>query len=529
MCLSETPANGLIPGFHPPKQPTSKPPIAIKYPPNTANWQSFLHKAPGLIHSKDSPSLCGQVKFNMTEQTLVFDRELIRRYDRQGPRYTSYPTAVQFHEGFGVTHYLEQARRTNEAAKPTPLSLYFHIPFCATVCFYCACNKVVTKNPAHTVRYLDCLIQEIKMQGQLFGKSRKVEQLHWGGGTPTFLNQDQMQRLMDETREHFCLSDGDEGEYSIEIDPRTVDVARVGFLRALGFNRLSMGVQDFDPAVQKAVNRVQSADQTLAIIRAARETGFHSVSLDLIYGLPFQSVDSFDRTLTRVVESGPDRISLFNYAHLPHLFKTQRQIDESALPAPEEKLRIFRHAIERLTGAGYVYIGMDHFAKPLDELAVAQREGKLSRNFQGYATHGDCDIVGLGVSAIGRVGSSYSQNERTLEQYQARIEGGDLAIFRGVELTADDILRREVINQLICHFEVQAGHFKARHTIGFWDYFAAEWGQLTAMQADGLLVMGSQGLRVLPAGRLLIRNICMVFDHYLGSQADDTVRFSKVI
>ncbi|MCX7109227.1 MAG: oxygen-independent coproporphyrinogen III oxidase [Proteobacteria bacterium] len=465
----------------------------------------------------------------MTEQTLVFDRELIRRYDRQGPRYTSYPTAVQFHDGFGVKQYLEQARCTNEAAKPAPLSLYFHIPFCATVCFYCACNKVVTKNQAHTLRYLDCLSLEIERQGKLFDKSRKVEQLHWGGGTPTFLNQAQMQRLMDETRKNFSLHDDDEGEYSIEIDPRTVDVARIGFLRALGFNRLSMGVQDFDPIVQKAVNRVQSEDQTLAIIHAARETGFHSVSLDLIYGLPFQSVDSFDQTLTRVVEASPDRISVFNYAHLPHLFKTQRQIDETALPAPEEKLRIFRHAIERLTGAGYVYIGMDHFAKPFDELAVAQREGKLSRNFQGYATHGDCDIVGMGVSAIGRIGRSYSQNERDLEQYQMRIETGGLAVFRGVGLTGDDVLRRDVINQLICHFELKAVDYETRYAIDFWVCFAAEREQLTVMQEDGLLKMDSQGLQVLPAGRLLIRNICMVFDYYLNSQADDKVRYSKVI
>ncbi|MEI7867658.1 MAG: oxygen-independent coproporphyrinogen III oxidase [Candidatus Methylumidiphilus sp.] len=465
----------------------------------------------------------------MTEQTLVFDRELIRRYDRQGPRYTSYPTAVQFHDGFGVKQYLEQARCTNEAAKPAPLSLYFHIPFCATVCFYCACNKVVTKNQAHTLRYLDCLSLEIERQGKLFDKSRKVEQLHWGGGTPTFLNQAQMQRLMDETRKNFYLSDDDEGEYSIEIDPRTVDVARIGFLRALGFNRLSMGVQDFDPTVQKAVNRVQSEDQTLAIIHAARETGFHSVSLDLIYGLPFQSVDSFDQTLTRVAEASPDRISVFNYAHLPHLFKTQRQIDETALPAPEEKLRIFRRAIERLTDAGYVYIGMDHFAKPLDELAVAQREGKLSRNFQGYATHGDCDIVGMGVSAIGRIGRSYSQNERDLEQYQVRIESGGLAVFRGVGLTGDDVLRRDVINQLICHFELNAVDFETRYAVDFWGYFAAEWEQLTVMQEDGLLKMDSQGLQVLPAGRLLIRNICMVFDHYLNNQANDKVRYSKVI
>ena len=463
----------------------------------------------------------------MTELTLVFDRELIRRYDRQGPRYTSYPTAVQFNDGYGVSHYNKHAHGTNEEQKPAPLSLYFHIPFCATVCFYCACNKVVTKNQAHTVRYLDCLSLEIEKQGGLFDKSRKVEQLHWGGGTPTFLNQQQMGRLMEETRRHFHLID--DGEYSIEIDPRTVDPERIVFLRDLGFNRLSLGVQDFDPTVQQAVNRIQSEEQTLGIIDAARGAGFKSVSLDLIYGLPFQSVDSFDKTLNRVIDASPDRISVFNYAHLPHLFKTQRQIDEGALPLPEEKLRIFRHAIERLSDAGYVYIGMDHFAKPFDELAVAQREGKLSRNFQGYATHGDCDIVGMGVSAIGRIGNSYSQNERDLEQYQQRMENGDLAVFRGVELTWDDVLRRDVINQLICHFELQIQSYETRYGIDFWEYFAAETVQLSKMQGDGLLAVERGGLRVLPAGRLLIRNICMVFDFYLNSQDDDKVRFSKVI
>ncbi len=465
----------------------------------------------------------------MTEQTLVFDRELIRRYDRQGPRYTSYPTAVQFHEQFGVAQYLEQARLTNAAAQPAPLSLYFHIPFCATVCFYCACNKVVTKNQAHTSRYLDCLTLEIEKQGALFDKGRTVEQLHWGGGTPTFLNQAQMQRLMDETRRHFTLHDDDEGEYSIEIDPRTVDIERIGFLRSLGFNRLSLGVQDFDPTVQRAVNRIQSEAQTLGIIEAARDAAFKSISLDLIYGLPFQTVASFDSTLTRVIESSPDRISVFNYAHLPQLFKTQRQIDETALPLPEEKLRIFQHAIERLTDAGYVYIGMDHFAKPSDELAVAQREGKLSRNFQGYATHGDCDIVGMGVSAIGRIGNSYSQNERDLERYQERLESGDLAIFRGVGLNGDDVLRRDVINQLICHFELDTQAVETRYAINFWDYFATESEQLNAMQEDGLLILDNLGVRVQPAGRLLIRNICMVFDYYLNHQADDKIRYSKVI
>ena len=465
----------------------------------------------------------------MTNQKPIFDRELIRRYDRQGPRYTSYPTAVQFAEGFGVPQYLEHAGRAGQGPDPAPLSLYFHIPFCATVCFYCACNKIVTKNQAHAARYLDCLAREIESQAGLFGKRRPVEQLHWGGGTPTFLDQAQMQRLMDETRRHFSLRDDDEGEYSIEIDPRTVDAERVAFLRGLGFNRLSLGVQDFDPAVQRAVNRIQSEAQTLAIIDAARSARFKSVSLDLIYGLPFQSVDSFDWTLTRVIEAGPDRVSVFNYAHLPHLFKVQKQIDESALPAPEEKLLILRHAIERLTGAGYVYIGMDHFAKPGDELAVAQREGKLSRNFQGYATHGDCDIVGLGVSAIGRVGDSYSQNERDLERYQARVESEGLAVFRGVALTADDRLRRAAINQLICHFELDVADFEARHGVDFWAYFGPEWKELDAMREDGLLALERRALRVLPAGRLLIRNICMVFDRYLNGQGDGKIRYSKVI
>ncbi len=465
----------------------------------------------------------------MTQQTLVFDRELIRRYDRQGPRYTSYPTAVQFTDRFGVAQYLEHARRTNEAAKPAPLSLYFHIPFCATVCFYCACNKVVTKNQAHTLRYLDSLCLEIERQGRLFETSRKVEQLHWGGGTPTFLNQQQMGRLMDQARRHFSLLDNDEGEYSIEIDPRTVDAGRIVFLRELGFNRISLGVQDFDETVQRAVNRIQSEEQTLGIIAAARKSGFLSISLDLIYGLPHQSVASFDTTLNRVIDASPERISVFNYAHLPHLFKTQRQIDENTLPLPEEKLRILHHAIEKLTDAGYIYIGMDHFAKPDDELAIAQRKGKLSRNFQGYATHGECDIVGLGVSAIGRVGSSYSQNERDLEQYQSRIEAGDLAVFRGIELTDDDVLRREVINQLICHFELKTEDFKTRHGFEFWGYFVVEREELTGMQQDGLLSMDDTGIIVLPAGRLLIRNICMVFDKYLNNVADDKLRFSKVI
>jgi oxygen-independent coproporphyrinogen-3 oxidase len=465
----------------------------------------------------------------MTEQTLIFDKELITRYDRQGPRYTSYPTAVQFHGGFGNEDYREQARVTNESAHPAPLSLYFHIPFCATVCYYCACNKIVTKNKAHTTKYLDCLFREIETQGALFERSRPVDQLHWGGGTPTFLDEEQMQALMSKTREHFSLHEDDAGEYSIEIDPRTVTEAKVGFLRKLGFNRLSMGVQDFELDVQKAVNRIQSEEQTLRIIASARTHGFQSLSVDLIYGLPLQTTASFNRTLTKVIDANPDRVSVFNYAHLPQLFKTQRQIDESQLPPPEEKLQILQLAIERLTAAGYLYIGMDHFAKPDDELAVAQREGKLSRNFQGYATHGHCDIIGMGVSAIGRVGNSYSQNERELEQYQQRVEQEGLAVFRGVKLGQDDVLRRAIINQLICHFELDFRAIETESGVDFAKDFSDELNELSAMQQDGLLALDGHGLKVLPAGRLLIRNICMVFDRYLQNAGDAPNRFSKVI
>ncbi|MBS1212723.1 MAG: coproporphyrinogen oxidase, partial [Proteobacteria bacterium] len=308
-------------------------------------------------------------------------------------------------------------------------------------------------------------------------------------------------------------------------DPRTVDADTVAFLRNLGFNRLSLGVQDFEPEVQRAVNRIQSEEQTLDIMAAARRTGFKSISVDLIYGLPFQNVASFDRTLDKIIAAQPDRISVFNYAHLPQMFKTQRQIDERTLPSAQEKLRILHHAIDKLIAADYVYIGMDHFAKPDDELAVAQRQGKLSRNFQGYATHGDCDIVGLGVSAIGRIGNSYSQNERDIDRYRERIDRDGLAIFRGVTLTSDDELRRAVINQLICHFELDMRQFG----VDFRSYFAEELAALSDMVTDGLVELTGDRVRVLPAGRLLIRNICMVFDRYLGTAAESGARFSKVI
>ncbi|KAB2927200.1 MAG: oxygen-independent coproporphyrinogen III oxidase [Candidatus Contendobacter sp.] len=457
--------------------------------------------------------------------SIVFDSALIRKYDKAGPRYTSYPTAVQFHAGFGEVEYREQALASN--ASNRPLSLYFHIPFCDTVCFYCACNKIVTKNRRHTAPYLDHLYREIALQGALFDRSRLVTQLHWGGGTPTFIDADEMRELMRVTGEHFRLLDDDSGEYSIEVDPRETDDHTIALLRKLGFNRLSLGVQDFDPDVQKAVNRIQSREITLEVMDAARREGFKSISVDLIYGLPFQTVASFGRTVDEIIAQSPDRISVFNYAHLPELFKTQRQIDASALPPPAVKLEILKTVIERLARAGYVYIGMDHFAKPDDELALAQQTGTLHRNFQGYSTHADCDLIGLGATSIGMVGDSYSQNLKGLEEYYARIDEDRLAVFRGVRLDADDRLRRATITALICHFKLEFASIERQFDIRFRDYFAVELAELADMQADGLLALSETGIRVLPAGRLLIRNICMAFDRYLREQA--TRRFSKVI
>ena len=462
------------------------------------------------------------------QQNLEFDAQLIRRYDQAGPRYTSYPTAVQFNEAFGEKQYRRWATLTNNELKPRPLSLYFHIPFCTTVCFYCACNKVATKNRGLAIPYLEHLYREIDMQGTMFGKQRVVDQLHWGGGTPTFLNQQQMADLMTITAEHFNLRDDDEGEYSIEIDPREADEDSVQVLRKLGFNRMSLGVQDFEPRVQKAVNRLQSEEQTWNILQAARKSGFKSVSLDLIYGLPFQTVESFGRTLDLVITADPDRISVFNYAHLPTLFKPQRRINGDDLPEPSEKLAILKTTIEKLTDAGFVYIGMDHFAKPQDELAVAQRNHKLYRNFQGYSTHAGCDLIAMGITAISSVGNSYSQNVRKLDEYYREIDQGRLPIFRGIELNRDDLLRRRVISDLICHFHLDIADVEARFDIDFKDYFAREIERLRIMQDEELLTLEGGIINVEPKGRLLIRNICMVFDSYL-SAGETRGTFSKVI
>jgi oxygen-independent coproporphyrinogen III oxidase len=458
---------------------------------------------------------------------LTFDPELLRRYDKSGPRYTSYPTAVQFHEGFGPSQYQTCAEQTNKEKPQRPLSLYFHIPFCDTVCFYCACNKVITKNRRHASEYLARLHREIELQGRLFDRTRKVDQLHWGGGTPTFISRQEMAELMEMTRRHFTLRDDDQGEYSIEVDPREADEETIALLRSLGFNRLSLGVQDFDPQVQKAVNRIQTEQETFAVLDAARFHGFRSVSVDLMYGLPYQTADSFEHTLKKIIGAQPDRLSVFNYAHLPQMFKTQRQINEAVLPSPQTKLAILQLTIDRLTEAGYVFIGMDHFAKPDNELAVAQRNGTLYRNFQGYSTHADCDLIGLGATAISQVGASYGQNMRTLEEYYQRLDESELAVFRGIELDADDKLRRDVITSLICHFTLDITRIEQRHGIRFRDYFSTELADLAVIQQDGLLTVRPERIDVEPRGKLLIRNICMVFDKYLRRQQGQ--RFSKVI
>ncbi len=455
----------------------------------------------------------------------LFDPDLIRRYDTSGPRYTSYPTAVQFHDGFGEADYRAAAARSN--AIGGPLSLYVHIPFCDTVCYYCACNKVVTKDRARARPYLDDVYREMALQAELLDPGRPVDQLHWGGGTPTFLSHDEMRELMARTGEHFALKTDDSGEYSIEIDPREADAATIRLLREIGFNRISLGVQDFDPDVQRAVNRIQSFEETREVVETARAQRFHGVSIDLIYGLPGQTRERFTKTLDRVIELDPDRLSIFNYAHLPQRFKPQRRIASEDLPSATEKLDILGSTIEYLIGAGYVLIGMDHFAKPDDPLARAQREGTLHRNFQGYSTHAECDMVAMGASAISQVGGAFSQNVKDLTCYHDALVQGHLPIEKGVVTTEEDALRRHVIMELISHFWVSIPAVESRFGIDFATHFADALADLQTMADDELVSLTPQAVVVEPRGRQLIRNICMAFDEYHGTL--DGQRFSKVI
>lgn len=475
--------------------------------------------------ARASSRVAVQPKRPMTTANLLFRPDLLAKYNANGPRYTSYPTALQFRDEFDPADYLRAA--ADPGASATDLSLYFHIPFCDTVCFYCGCNKVATKNRAHARPYVDGLKREMALQAACFDTRRPVSQLHWGGGTPTFLSHDEMAELMAAAREHFTLLADSEGEYSIEVDPREASPETIAHLRTLGFNRLSLGVQDFDPVVQRAINRIQPLDMTVSVMQAARATGFHSIGVDLIYGLPHQTVDSFSRTLDTMIELAPDRLSVFAYAHMPQLFKMQRQMDPATLPSPAMRLAILQRVVERLTGAGYVYIGMDHFALPTDELARAQAQRTLHRNFQGYSTRAECDLIGFGASSIGKVGDVYAQNVKDLPGYAAAIDAGKLAITRGVRLTADDRLRRDVITQLMCNLELRFDEFEAAYGIRFADTFEPELERLRGFEQDGLVSVSGHKLEVQMAGRMLVRNIAMVFDRYLGQQTLE--RFSRTV
>lgn len=452
-------------------------------------------------------------------QPPPIDTTLLARHDVRAPRYTSYPTTPHFSDALGESAYRRAAQACHQP--DAPLSVYVHIPFCRTVCFYCGCNKVITANYRRARDYLEHLAREMALQAPMFA-GRPVTQLHFGGGTPTYLNEVDLRRVMADLARHFRLIEAPAREYSIEIDPRTVDPDKVALLAALGFNRMSLGIQDFDPEVQTAVNRRQSLQQTAAVLDAARASGFRSSSVDLIYGLPRQTPASFARTLDAVIGLRPERVAVYGYAHMPGLFKVQRQIPVQSLPDARTRLRLLESSIERLCGAGYLYIGMDHFALPDDELARARRDGSLQRNFQGYSTHAQCDLLGLGVSAIGKVGEHHAQNARDLAQYQALLDQGQLAVVRGFTLGADDRLRRDVIQALMCQGHVAFDAIGERHGVRFAEYFAPELARLQPLAADGLVTVDPDALRVTPRGWLFLRNLAMVFDAYLparGAQA----------
>ena len=459
-----------------------------------------------------------------------FDPELLRRYDRPGPRYTSYPTAPQFTAGFGEAELREAAQASNGDPIPRRLSLYVHVPFCLSPCFYCGCNRIITRDLSRADTYLARLYREIDLTAALFDRDREVIQLHFGGGTPNFLTPAQLREVVDTLRRQFHFSDSPERDISIELDPRFISPAEVAELATIGFNRASLGVQDFDPLVQEAVNRIQSVEQTVAVIDACRASGFKSVNVDLIYGLPKQNLEGFARTLDTVTQVRPDRIAVYSYAHLPELFKAQKQINAEDMPSAEVKLGLLQLAIEKLTAAGYVYIGMDHFALPDDELAQAQARGGLHRNFMGYTTHADSDLIGLGVSAISHIGDSFSQNPRDLISWQGAIDDGRLPVFRGMRLSEDDQLRADLIQRLMCGGEIPIAALERRYAIDFREYFADALERLQPLAEDGLVRIEHDVIRVTAQGRLLLRNIAMCFDRYLHQPAAVAVpRFSRAI
>jgi oxygen-independent coproporphyrinogen-3 oxidase len=467
---------------------------------------------------------------NYPVSELVIDPVLIRQHDVSGPRYTSYPTADRFVEAFGGSQLEQWLAKRNIGGISQPLSVYVHLPFCESICYYCGCNKVVTRDHGRAAKYIRYLEQELALLAPRLDDARRshpsLGQLHWGGGTPTFLSRDEMRALMRSLDERFTRAA--DFECAIEVDPRHAPDGTLEFLASLGFNRVSLGVQDFDAQVQKAVHRIQPEEMTRRVVHEARANGFRSVNFDLIYGLPKQTLDSFDRTLDRVIEIDPDRIALYSYAHLPTVFKPQRRIVPAELPSAETKLQILTLAIGRLTRAGYVYIGMDHFAKAHDELAIAQRQGRLQRNFQGYSTRPESDLIGLGVSAIGRIGPTYYQNHKRLDDYFAALDDGHLPVARGLELSADDLVRRAVIQALACHFTVSIESIELAYLIDFRSYFAHELGDLRRLMDQGLVDLSDDWITVTPRGRLLVRVICMVFDRYLR-EARARASYSRVI
>lgn len=452
--------------------------------------------------------------------------ELLKKYDIAGPRYTSYPTADRFVEAFTENEYKQALERRQIGRMALPISIYVHIPFCESLCFFCACNKIVTKRHEHSAIYLDYLSREIDLHLKHLGNKPNISQLHLGGGSPTFFNDEELTTLMTKLRHDFLMSPV--GEYSIEIDPRTVDAHRLKYLRALGFNRLSFGVQDFDPEVQRAVHRIQPSEQVFKLVDAARKLKYESVNIDLIYGLPKQTPTSFANTLDQVVTLRPDRIALYAYAHLPERFKPQRRISTYTLPSATEKITMLSTAISKLMEAGYVYIGMDHFALPNDDLAVAKRQGRLHRNFQGYSTQPDCDLIALGVSSIGHVGAAYSQNAKTLDEYYDFLNQGRFPVVRGLALTYDDLIRRTVIMSIMCQGEVQYEAIELAYMINFKEYFPSELEALKALQNAGMVTLEETGIQVTEMGWFFARAVAMTFDRYL--QADrNRARFSKII
>ena len=462
-----------------------------------------------------------------TIERFGVDEALIRRFDMPGPRYTSYPTADRFHEGFDAKTHVKWLDHRDRIERDKPLSLYVHLPFCASICYYCACNKVITKDHSRSAKYLDYLEKEIRLQTSYLPNSRYVTQMHFGGGTPTFLNAAELSRLMRMLRDHFDFAE--HGEYAIEIDPRSADDTMIHLLADLGFNRMSIGVQDFDEAVQKAVHRIQPEEMTMRTLSTARACGFQSINMDLIYGLPKQTPEGFGRTLERVLQASPDRVALYSYAHLPARFKPQRRIAPDDMPTAEVKLEIMLLAINMMLEAGYQYVGMDHFAREDDELAIAQRNGSLHRNFQGYTTQADCDLLALGISSISKIGASFSQNMKTLDEYYDALDRGVLPITRGFELSEDDLIRRNVIMDLMCQGTVSMHTIEATHGIVFREYFAKELLELQQQfEPEEMVTVSDTAIQITPKGRFFLRGIAMVFDRYFQSQVNPD-RFSKLI